>query len=184
VLLDEVELIGRYSPLQRGRSYAELARWLGSDHEQRLPGIVTVAAVSDDIHDFLNGRRDDELIPPRLEERGLHRQSAMARKGLEWLQRHQSRLSPPSEAGLRQSLDKIAGLYHDGYGWVPSQIEVGQITTSGSMRQHVKSWITTWDIERLYGQTPQIAAGTIETDYSESSDIEQVAAAGEDDADG
>jgi hypothetical protein len=28
--LDEVELIGRYSPLQRGRSYAELARWLGS----------------------------------------------------------------------------------------------------------------------------------------------------------
>ena len=28
VLFDEVELIGRYSLLQRGRSYAELARWL------------------------------------------------------------------------------------------------------------------------------------------------------------
>ena len=31
ILFDEVELIGRYSPLQRGRSYAELARWLGDE---------------------------------------------------------------------------------------------------------------------------------------------------------
>ena len=31
VLFDEVELIGRYSLLQRGRSYAELARWLDGD---------------------------------------------------------------------------------------------------------------------------------------------------------
>jgi len=28
ILLDEVELIGRYSLLQRGRAYAELTRWL------------------------------------------------------------------------------------------------------------------------------------------------------------
>lgn len=93
VLLDEVELIGRYSPLQRGRSYAELVGWLGLDDERWFPGIVAVAAVSDDIHDFLNQKRDGELIPPRLEERGLARQSAMAKKGIEWLERHQSRLS-------------------------------------------------------------------------------------------
>ena len=29
VLLDEVELVGSYSLLQRGRSYAELTRWMG-----------------------------------------------------------------------------------------------------------------------------------------------------------
>ena len=29
LLLDEIELIGSYTLLQRGRSYAELARWLG-----------------------------------------------------------------------------------------------------------------------------------------------------------
>jgi hypothetical protein len=53
------------------------------------------------------------------------------------------------------------------------------------MRQHVKSWITTWDIERLYGQTPQIETGTIATDYSENSYIEKAPVeAGEDDADG
>jgi hypothetical protein len=186
ILLDEVELIGRYSPLQRGRSYAELARWLGLVQDAAIPGAVTVVAVTDDFVDkMFNEKRDDELVPPRLEERGWHGQSAMARKGIEWLERHQSRLSPPAEAGLRQSLDRIAGFYHDAYGWAPPDIGVGQISATTSMRQHVKSWITTWDIERLYGQTPQIAAETIATDYSESSDIEQApAAAGEDGADG
>ena len=48
ILLDEVELIGRYSTLQRGRSYAELARWLGWDDMDGLPGITTVAAFTDD----------------------------------------------------------------------------------------------------------------------------------------
>ena len=53
------------------------------------------------------------------------------------------------------------------------------------MRQHVKSWITTWDIERLYGQTPQITTETIQTDYTESSEIEQAPAdGGEDDSPG
>ncbi|HEY2596339.1 MAG TPA: BREX system ATP-binding domain-containing protein, partial [Chloroflexota bacterium] len=35
VLFDEVELIGRYSLLQRGRSYAELARWLGGHRQDQ-----------------------------------------------------------------------------------------------------------------------------------------------------
>src|SRR6266498_3812749 len=37
VLFDEVELIGRYSVLQRGRSYAELARWVRGAHDD--PGL-------------------------------------------------------------------------------------------------------------------------------------------------
>jgi hypothetical protein len=185
LLLDEVELIGRYSPLQRGRSYAELTRWLGLDKDVAIPGFVAVAAVTDDFADeMFNKKRDDELVPPRLEERGWHRQSAMARKGIEWLEQHQSRLSAPSEAGLRRSLDKIAGFYHDAYGWAPPGMDVGPISASTSMRQYVKSWITTWDIERLYGQTPQIEADIIATDYSESSDIEQAPAVAEDDNNG
>jgi hypothetical protein len=182
LLLDEVELIARYSPLQRGRSYAELARWLGLDHEECLPGIMTVAAISDDFGDeVFNRRRDDELIPPRLAERGWNRQAALARKGIEWLARHKSKLNRPTEAGLRRSLDAIAGLYHDVYQWTPAEIGPGQITASGSMRQHVKEWITTWDIERLYCQTPRIAAETIAPDYTESPELEQAPADGSED---
>jgi P-loop Domain of unknown function (DUF2791) len=182
VLLDEVELIGRYSPLQRGRSYAELARWLGLDREASIPGVVTVAAITDDFADaMLHKMRDDELIPPRLEQRGMLRQSAMAKRGMEWLERHQSRLTPCSTAGLRQSLDQIANLYRDAYGWTPSATDLGERSTGRPMRQYVKSWITTWDIERLYSETPLIEANTIPTDYTESSEIERAPAPSEED---
>jgi P-loop Domain of unknown function (DUF2791) len=184
VLLDEVELIARYSPLQRGRSYAELVGWLGSDKEERIPGVVTVVAVTDDFPDqMFQQRRDDERIPPLLETRGLLRQAAMARRGIAWLERRQSRLSAPDEAGLRHSLDKIAALYRDAYDWTPPQIEIGQRLAGKFMRQYVKSWITTWDIMRLYGEAPVISTGMMAIDYTESSEIEAAGAhGGEDDA--
>jgi hypothetical protein len=186
LLLDEVELIGRYSPLQRGRSYAELARWLGLEDEAPVPGLITVAAVVGDFSDkMFRETHDDELIPPRLEERGMARQALMARRGIEWLERHQTRLNRPIEAGLRRSLDKIADLYGSAYSWTPPRLDIGELLTGKSMRQYVKSWITSWDIERLYGQTPQIEAEMIATDYSESSEIEQAPADdGEDDSAG
>ncbi|HJU17452.1 MAG TPA: BREX system ATP-binding domain-containing protein [Stellaceae bacterium] len=182
VLLDEVELIGRYTPLQRGRSYAELVRWLGSDREFCLPGVVTVAAVTDDFADqMFDRKRDDELVPPRLEQRGLSQGAAMARIGIARLRQQEYTLSPPDESSLRRSLDRIGGLYRDAYGWAPPDAEIGHREASRSMRQYVKSWITGWDIERLYGETAQIKAGTIPSDYSESDDIERAPIAGEDD---
>ena len=177
VLLDEVELIARYSPLQRARSYAELTRWLGADKEARIPGIATVAALTDDFPDqMFQQRRDDERLPPLLETRGSHRQAAMARNGMAWLQSRKLRLSVPDEAKLHRSLDKIAALYNDAYGWTPPPIEIGERLAGKSMRQYIKSWITTWDMMRLYGEVPVIAAETIAIDYSESSDIEQAIA--------
>jgi hypothetical protein len=181
VLLDEVELIGRYSPLQRGRSYAELARWLGLDKQEPIPGVMTVAAVTSDFHDLMFNRRDDELIPPRVEERGSKQQAELARKGIALLEQPEPKLSPPDETALRRSLDKISGLYRDAYSWTPPDIEMGERLGSKSMRQYVKSWITTWDMERLYGETPQIEADTIPIDYTESSDIEQAPASGDED---
>jgi hypothetical protein len=182
ILLDEVELIGRYSPLQRGKSYAELIRWLGLTADEQVPGVLTVAATTDDFADEMFGeKRDDELVPPRLEERGFLRQAQLAKRGIDWLAQRNYRLSPPDEAGLRRSLDRISNLYRDAHGWTPPEIGIGERLAGKSMRQYVKSWITIWDIERLYGEAPQIEAGTIPTDYTESSDIEQSSAAGEQD---
>lgn len=183
ILLDEIELIGKYSPLQRGRSYAELARWLGLERDPSLPGVVCVAAVTDDFKDeMFDRKRDDELIPPRLEQRGLVAQVELAKKGMAWLARPQFRLSPPHEGRLRFTLDQIANLYADAYGWTPPPTEIGERLTGKSMRQYIKSWITTWDIERLYGETPHIAAGTIATDYDENTDMEHATASDSDDA--
>ena len=38
LLLDELELIGQYSRLQRARSYSALARWMGTDESALPPG--------------------------------------------------------------------------------------------------------------------------------------------------
>jgi hypothetical protein len=45
------------------------------------------------------------------------------------------------------------------------------------MRQYIKSWITEWDIERLYGEQTTIEAETIRTDYTESAELQQAAPA-------
>jgi hypothetical protein len=140
--------------------------------------------VTDDFAaEMFERRRDDELIPPRLEQRGLAREAALAKSGMAWLAQSQFRLMPPDERQLRSTLENIAGLYTASYGWQPPVTQIGERLTGKSMRQYIKSWITAWDIERVYGETPRIDAGTIATDYDENTDIEHATATDRDDDD-
>lgn len=174
VLMDEVELIGRYGILQRGRSYAELARWLGLDDAERVPGAVTVAAIADDFADrVINTRRDDEQVPLKLVNKNERLAAERARRGIEFLVRKTVLLRPPDQHQLQTCLDEVRGLYHQAYGWRPEDIEIGPITAMTSMRQYIKSWITTWDLERLYrGQRPEIETIALPTNYEETKEIE------------
>jgi hypothetical protein len=45
------------------------------------------------------------------------------------------------------------------------------------MRQYIKSWITEWDIERLYGERSTIEVEPIPTDYTPSTELQQAAPA-------
>ena len=177
ILLDEVELIGRYSPLQRGKSYAELARWLGWDDLDSLPGITTVAAFTDDfVAEMFDNKRDEELIPQTLEQKGLARQATLAKRCMEELRRMRGvRLASPNEPALNAAQSRIADLYYDAYQWRPSSLAIGERLSGKSMRQYIKSWITEWDIERLYGERTTIEAQTIKTDYTESAELQQAA---------
>ncbi|MFN8559014.1 MAG: BREX system ATP-binding domain-containing protein [Dehalococcoidia bacterium] len=73
LLFDEVELIGRYSVMQRARSYAQLARWLGKGTGAGLPGITAVMAITSDFAAAViepGGKHDLETLPARLSARG------------------------------------------------------------------------------------------------------------------
>jgi hypothetical protein len=176
ILLDEVELIGRYSVLQRGRANAELARWLGLDPEEKVPGVVTVAAISDDFFaEVINKRRDDEQVPLKLANKNERRTAERARLAIETLGRRSTTLQRPNAALLQVSLEKIRRFYSAAYGWEVISAEVGEITATNSMRQHIKSWITTWDLERLYGARPVIESVPLTPDYEENRDIEMLA---------
>jgi hypothetical protein len=174
VLMDEIELIGRYGILQRGRSYAELARWLGIDDKETLPGAVTVAAITDDFFEaVITRRRDDEQVPLKLVNKNERAAAERARRAIEFLERNRVTLRPPDQQQLQACLDKVRALYDQAYGSRPEDIDIGPIAATTSMRQHIKSWITTWDLERLYrGQRPEIETIALPTNYEEMKEIE------------
>lgn len=176
VLFDELELIGRYSVIQRGRSYAELARWLGFEAAAGLPGVVTAAAVTDDFSERVIGdKRDDELAPAKLMARGERDNATLAEIGMRALQgKDDTRtLRAPDLPMLQASLVKTQSLYEKAYAWTPPETPIGDRLSTKSMRQYIKSWITLWDLQRLYGTTFAIEAGTVASDYTEDTDMEQ-----------
>jgi hypothetical protein len=104
VLFDEVELIGRYSLLQRGRSYAELARWLDGDPGDEGEPLLVVAAITDDFEAaVLSGKDDREVLPRRLRDKQTDEyteMAALAEVGMLHIERDLQRLVPPDEAEL------------------------------------------------------------------------------------
>jgi hypothetical protein len=154
ILLDEVELIGRYTPLQRALSYAWLAAWLGLDGKRRFPGIVSAYAITDDfVAAVINARLDTEKVPERLTLKGRAADAALALSGIRHIERTvlQHRLLPPTPDDLAACHDKVQRLYSAAYAWPAPPLPAAERTSSRTMRQYIKGWITQWDLLRLVG---------------------------------
>ncbi len=171
LLLDEVELIGRYTPLQRALSYAWLAAWLGLGGERRWPGIAVAYAITDDFAAaVINARLDSEKLPERLELKGRDAEAALALAGIRHIERTvlQHRLLPPTPDDLAACHDKVLRLYSAAYAWPAPPLPPGERTSSRTMRQYIKGWITQWDLRRLDGSDVALIAGSIASDYTEN----------------
>ena len=82
VLMDEIELVANYSILQRARSYAELARWMGQAADDRYPGLVFVGTVTADFASVvLDEKEDRDRAAPRLRARGREIDNLAADRG-------------------------------------------------------------------------------------------------------
>ncbi len=160
--------------LQRGKSYAELCRWLGLAAGAGVPGVVGVCGITDDFKDAMfNGRLDPEKVPRALEAKGLEAQARLAEIGMNAIEQRQHFLAPPNEAKLHASIGRVGGLYEKAYGWTPSSTDIGERLAGKTMRHFIKSWITGWDIQRLYGKKEEIDIETVATDYTENKDLEE-----------
>lgn len=163
LLLDEVELIAKFSLLQRARAYAELARWIGAVPGQSIAGITAVAAIADDFGIAVlnaDGRGDREKAPQRLEQKGDEASLAQARMasiGIKLIDHNVVRLHAPSDDTLLASHEKIRQLYAKAYGYTPPEdVQVLSGNPRPTMRSHVRRWIAGWDLLRLYGDdSPQ-----------------------------
>ena len=198
VLIDEVELIGRYSPLQRARAYAELARWLGLGAASRvasvaLPttvaagtssnsaGLHVAAAITDDFAaEVINRRQDDEKLPGRLRLKGAAAQADLALAAMRAIELAPV-LQPPAEADLRRHAETLRQGYATCYGWPAPPLPVGERRANRTMRHHVRGWITQWDVLRLQGRAATLELGTVAPNYGETHDLDEPPAATEGD---
>ncbi len=182
VLLDEIELIGSYSILQRGRSYAEMARWMGRVEGEAYPGMIVVGAVTDDFASAVispDGRKKDrDYIRPRLEDSAKHAVlGPRAETGMRLLEREVSVLETPGEDDVRAALDKLRRLYGEVYGEdaLPHATTAGGAGLQGRMRHKIRVAINEWDLHRLHpGYRPKTKVEEIGEDgYEENPDLER-----------
>jgi P-loop Domain of unknown function (DUF2791) len=175
ILVDEVELIGRYSLKQRAKSYAEAAQLLGKLEGASVPGLTAVLAIVRDFESVvLDARNDEERIPGRLRAGGSSEELLLAsqvERGIRIIRRDRIPLEDPNEATSRDIYQKLSAIYAKAYGWNPPMEWAPDKTIR--IRQHVKRWINEWDLERLYpGYKPDIEVTHLRQDYSESPELE------------
>jgi hypothetical protein len=184
VLLDELELMGRYSLMQRARSYAELARWMGHLDGQQLPGLVTVGAITEDYDTrVLRELGDLEQIPLRLRAKGSDSDLLMsleAEQGMRLIERTMVPLEGPSAESLRSSYERIKEIHALAYGWSPPDLALGELSLRKPMRPYVRRWINEWDLLRLHGSvTLNTEEEELRVDYHEDADLQLPVEGGE-----
>lgn len=181
VLLDEIELIGSYSILQRGRSYTEVARWMGQVHGHQHPGLVAVGAVTADFASAVispdGQKRDRDYVRPRLERSARYEAlGPSADTGMRLLEQDCLPLEPLSDDEVQTVVDTLRRLYHDAYDWEPPRYEA---VTRGAglqrrMRYKVRAAINEWDLLRLHPDyRPETEIEDFTTHYEENADLEQ-----------
>ena len=182
LLVDEVELVGRYSFKQRARSYAELARWAGRLQGQACPGLATVFAITSDfstavLRDIHN---DIEVVPGKLLASGLDPDrllASQAERGMSIIDGRDRdvkplRLRPPDPATIDHTQRQIREIYFRAYDWAPPQLTGGERLGTTPMRQYVRRWINEWDLKRLYDYDAHMVVEELKMDYSEDHALE------------
>ena len=180
ILLDEIELVGQYSLLQRARSYAELSRWLGQTVGESYPGLVVVGTVTADyalanISPEASSKKDRDYAGQRLRSRGDDSGAARAETAMRLLERDCTPLSALSEADVNDTLNTLRYIYSSAYGWDAPAIETRGAAAGYQqrMRYRIRSAINEWDLLRLYPDSkPETEEREFRHQYLEDSDLE------------
>jgi len=170
--------MGRYSLLQRGRSYAELARWMGKAEGERYGAIAAVAAITDDFAlAVVQQKGDRDYVAARLRSRGTDEFNLMAARAtaaMSFIEREAVPLAAPNEAILLQTYLHLKRTHGLAYQWDPPDVESAERSVRRAMRSYVRRWINEWDLKRLYpGATVNTVEEDLRTTYQEDQALEQ-----------
>lgn len=177
IFLDELEMMGHYTVLQRGRAYAELARLLGLADDLAIPGLLAVGAVTGEYAPFvIDGKDDRNQIGFRFRSRGdleSDLTAALAETAMDALEGGLLRLREPSQDDLANVLVRLSETYASAYDCTPAELD-SAFKTGQQMREYIRSWITTWDLNRVAPTyKPEIELERIVEDYGEDELLEK-----------
>ncbi len=177
LLLDEAELIGRYSLLQRARSYGRMALLLGGISDFSFEGSTSVIAITDDFQSAVIDEKNDlEKVPNRLLARDTESDRLLAgitERCMLSIQQDRVMLRPPDNDVINRAREQLRDIYRTAYNWMPTKIAPGDYLSSTRMRHFIKRWITEWDLNRFYPDyIPDITADEFTTVYSENRELE------------
>ena len=154
-LVDEIELIGSYSLLQRMRSYSQIGTLLGEKSVLDCPGVVTVLAITDDFESaVIKGKQDSVNIPQYFRTRcemGLEDPRCRPEAGIAAIQSSGMRLDPLRDADVDDLHSKVREMYQSAYNWAPPKGDRTPFPGSTTVRQRIKYWVTSWDFRLCAG---------------------------------
>jgi hypothetical protein len=176
VLIDELELVGRYPLKQRARSYAEIARWMGHAHSEPHSGILAVLALTDDFRTaVLDEKGDAKSLADRVRAYETEDAPELAKQagwGMRIVERGGVPLQSPDTAMLRDTETRVRGIHGEAYSWSPPELQTAPKMQSARIRQRVKSWITQWDLMRLApGRRVEIEVDPLRPEYTEDANL-------------
>ena len=188
MFLDEIELVGSYSVIMRGRSYAELSRWCGQIQENPYPGLVTVGTVTEDFYSAIiredgadRRKRDAVNLLPKLKEsyKGRYRNlMGPAKTGMDLLREEKcTPLVPLSDQQVQETMEKLRQIYSDAYGWEAPELQIDSRAAGYQkrMRYKVRAAINQWDLLRLYPDSrPETEGQEFRHTYEENADLERM----------
>ena len=177
LLFDEVELIGRYTLLQRAKSYAQLADWLLPDPDDPASPLATVIAMTDDFDAaVLTEKNDLEVIGAKLRAKmqpQWDQTAARAETGMRLIERDMMLLEPPDAAELDRTYRHLKALHSEAFEWDAPDVSGLERLGATRMRQYVRAWINEWDLVRLDpSYRPQTEVAPLAISYDEQPDLD------------
>ena len=177
LLFDEVELIGRYTLLQRAKSYAQLADWLLPDPDDPASPLATVIAMTDDFDAaVLTEKNDLEVIGAKLRAKmqpQWDQTAARAETGMRLIERDMMLLEPPDAAELDRTYRQLKTLHSEAFEWDAPDVSGLERLGATRMRQYVRAWINEWDLVRLDpSYQPQTEVSPLAITYDEQPDLD------------
>ncbi len=180
VLFDELELIRLLAgPATRGKSYAELAHWMGCDDMRPQEGLAVVGCMTtgyvlERIHWSPDGPSELETIPERMLGTSTNAPlSEAAEYGMNllvnWDSEESLQLSRPSSEELSRVQRALMEVYERAYD--SAVITPVEITNNGidPMRVHIRRWIVSWDLKRQ-GRDIELEDNFVSQNYSVQDD--------------